>query len=108
MDLLINLSSSEGIPVSMMEAISFGIPVFANDVGGISEIVQPETGELIPDKLSAKEIASRLDQFLCSGKTRDEGYRTKVRAFWGQNYSAEQNHDRLITHINTLTFTRSI
>src|SRR5690606_35919751 len=33
-DLFINLSSSEGIPVSIMEAISCGIPVVATNVGG--------------------------------------------------------------------------
>ena len=33
-DLFINLSSSEGIPVSIMEAMSFGIPVISTDVGG--------------------------------------------------------------------------
>ncbi|MEB2785153.1 glycosyltransferase [Algoriphagus persicinus] len=106
-DLLINLSSSEGIPVSMMEALSFGIPVFANAVGGISEVVQTDTGMLIPDGLSAIEIASRLDQFLLSGKTRNEEFRIGVRRFWYQNYSAEQNHQKLITHLNTQTFTRS-
>lgn len=106
-DLLINLSSSEGIPVSMMEAISFGIPVFANAVGGISEVVKSETGELIPDGLSSKEIASRLDQFLLSGKTRNEDFRNGVRQFWFQNYSAEQNHQMLIAHLNTQAFTRS-
>ena len=31
-DLFINLSSSEGVPVSIMEAMSFGIPVIATDV----------------------------------------------------------------------------
>lgn len=39
--LLLNLSESEGLPVSMMEAISGGIPVVATDVGGVAEIVRP-------------------------------------------------------------------
>lgn len=38
-DLFINVSDSEGIPVSMMEALSFGIPVIATNVGGTSEII---------------------------------------------------------------------
>ncbi|MBL3200697.1 glycosyltransferase, partial [Klebsiella pneumoniae] len=37
--LFLNLSTMEGIPVSIMEAISFGIPVVATDVGAVSEIV---------------------------------------------------------------------
>ncbi len=36
---LINVSKYEGIPVSMMEAMSFGIPCIGTDVGGVSEII---------------------------------------------------------------------
>ena len=38
-DLFINVSESEGIPQAIMEAISFGIPVIATNVGGNKEIV---------------------------------------------------------------------
>ncbi|MBZ0300460.1 MAG: glycosyltransferase, partial [Anaerolineae bacterium] len=38
----INVSRSEGVPVSIMEAQSCGIPVIATDVGGTHEIVSPE------------------------------------------------------------------
>jgi len=109
-DLLINLSSSEGIPVSMMEAISFGIPVFANAVGGIPEIVLPETGALITDELPAEEIAARLDQFLRSGKSRSVDFREGVRSFWTQTYSAEHNHRQVLTHLlnHTFTFTKQL
>ena len=47
-DLFVNMSLSEGIPVSIMEAISFGIPIIATNVGGNAEIVNDETGVLIP------------------------------------------------------------
>lgn len=36
----LNLSSSEGLPVSMMEVASLGIPIIATDVGGVAEIVE--------------------------------------------------------------------
>lgn len=107
-DLLINLSSSEGIPVSIMEAISFGIPVFANAVGGIPEIVQEKTGVLILDGLSIKQIAALLDQFLKAGATRNEVFRNGVRFFWSQHYSAVQNHGLMVEHLlgNTFTITK--
>lgn len=41
------MSDSEGIPVSIMEAMSFGIPVIARNVGGMSEIVNEENGLLL-------------------------------------------------------------
>ena len=46
-DLFINTSSTEGIPVSIMEAQSFGIPVIATDTGAVKEIVVEGTGSLL-------------------------------------------------------------
>ncbi|MBR5378661.1 MAG: glycosyltransferase [Bacteroidales bacterium] len=37
-DLFVNASRSEGVPVSIMEAFSFGIPVIATDVGGLHQV----------------------------------------------------------------------
>lgn len=36
-DVFVNASESEGVPVSIMEAMSAGVPVIAPDVGGISD-----------------------------------------------------------------------
>lgn len=46
-DYFINLSDSEGIPVSMMETISMGIPVIGRNVGGVSELIDSSCGLLL-------------------------------------------------------------
>ena len=56
-----NVSSSEGIPVSLMEATSFGIPVVATNVGGSSELVGPAKGTLLPQDPTIEEIADALE-----------------------------------------------
>ncbi len=48
--LFINVSSSEGIPVSMMEAFSFGIPAIATNVGGVSELCYDEINGFLLQK----------------------------------------------------------
>lgn len=49
-DLFVNLSDSEGVPVSIMEALSMGIPVITRDVGGNSDAVINEyNGYLIKE-----------------------------------------------------------
>jgi len=48
-DLFINTSESEGVPVSIMEAMSYGVPVIAPDVGGVSELLCPESCYLVKD-----------------------------------------------------------
>ena len=45
-DVFINTSQKEGVPVSIMEAMRCGIPVIAPAVGGIPELISPDTGWL--------------------------------------------------------------
>jgi len=57
----INLSEDEGIPVSIMEAISFSLPVIATDVGGVSEIVYDnKNGLLFNKELNLENIATQI------------------------------------------------
>ena len=90
-DLFINVSSSEGIPVSIMEAQSFGVPVMATDVGGTSEIVNDENGVLLPEDPKVQEIANKMavllsDQNLLNDK------REQSRINWGKMYNADRNY----------------
>mgnify|MGYP001773361438 CR=1 FL=1 len=41
---------NEGIPVSLIEAMSYGIPVISTNTGGIPELLQDGAGLLVPDK----------------------------------------------------------
>jgi len=107
-DVLVNLSSSEGIPVSMMEAISFGIPVFSNAVGGIPEIVSSKTGKLVPEGLNLERLVLEFDGFLLSGKSRDFKFRIGVKQFWSENYFAKSNYARYATHLKNQSFKRPI
>jgi len=52
----------EGIPVALVEAMSFGIPVVATDTGGTSELVKPGTGLLVPpaDAVALADAIQRL------------------------------------------------
>lgn len=60
----VNTSISEGVPVSIMEAMSMSLPVIATDVGGTSEIVEDNiTGYLLNSKCTKEEIAISLIKF---------------------------------------------
>ncbi|HNM33988.1 MAG TPA: glycosyltransferase [Chitinophagaceae bacterium] len=63
LDLFINTSSSEGVPVSIMEAFAVGIPVLATNVGGTSEIVDEKVGWLLSDEISPQELANNISIF---------------------------------------------
>ena len=40
LDILVILSRTEGVPLAMLEAMKYSIPVVATDVGGIGEVIR--------------------------------------------------------------------
>lgn len=94
-DLFINVSETEGIPVSIMESISFGINAIGPNVGGIAEIINKDTGYLIEKNFSSKEVAGIIDTYLSKNEIEKIEMRKKAKLFWSTNYSAEKNYDAL-------------
>jgi glycosyltransferase involved in cell wall biosynthesis len=89
-DVFMNVSRSEGTPVSAMEAISCGVPVIATAVGGNQEIVREQNGLLLPPNPSPQDIADAFFRFMDnreSCRSRREG----SRALWEAKYNADQN-----------------
>ena len=88
-DALLSLSLSEGLPVSMMEAQSYGIPVVACAVQGVPEIVNEDTGILVNPEASRTEVAAGLRAALEPG--RFEGGR--VRQLFQARFDANTNYN---------------
>jgi len=91
-NLFITTSETEGLPVSIQEAISFGIPVVATNAGGIHEIVNDITGILIDKDFQVNEVVKLIEQFKNSSKN-SKDYRDGVRIFWENNFEAEKNYN---------------
>jgi colanic acid/amylovoran biosynthesis glycosyltransferase len=89
-DVIVNVSDSEGIPVSLMEASSVGIPMVATDVGGSSEIVNAHNGVLIPCCATPAVIASALLTFYDRGRALP--FRSRARSYWHANFDAHANY----------------
>lgn len=92
-NLFCSLSSSEGLPVSMMEAISYGIPIMSTDVGGCHEICNENTGFLIQKDFNPAEVADVIESFKNSEKN-SENFRNQVRQFWKNNFNADVNYKK--------------
>lgn len=91
-DLFINLSVYEGLPVSIMEAMSFGIPVLATDVGGTSEIVVDGVGRIVDIKSSVEEIAKNAIELLLIDGQKNLTMRKRIRSVWKDNFYADNNY----------------
>jgi len=97
----ISLSESEGLPVSMMEAISFGIPVISTDVGGVRELVNEYTGLLIDADPEPEVIAQHIDDCLLTG-LQSASFRAGVRNSWQEKFASAKNYPRLIAELKKL------
>lgn len=98
-DLFLNLSSSEGIPVSIMEAQSCGIPVVAAAVGGIPEIVSNRNGVLLPAHPKPELVAKAIFEAINDSADR----RNASRENWHKAFHADHNFQEFVTKIKKLT-----
>lgn len=93
-DVFLNSSDSEGVPVSIMEAMSFGVPAIAPDVGGVSEIVDTNVGFLLPKNPTPRQIADCL--LLVKNKCKDPRIRESARLKIVEFYNADINYQKLV------------
>lgn len=90
-DLFINVSETEGLPVSIMEAMSYGIPVFATDVGGTSEIVNDENGKILPSDVDGSLLKRTIEDYLLLSDQDKIAVREKALATWENKFNADKN-----------------
>ena len=89
-DAFINVSSSEGVPVSIMEGLSFSIPVIATDVGGTHEIIfDGINGYLLPVDFTNEMFCTAISKVI-DPQNRDE-LRKQARRVWESTCNAGVN-----------------
>ena len=99
-DLFVNVSSSEGLPVSIMEALSFGIPVIATDVGGTSELVSDKVGELISSNFSTESLGKSIEKVLNLKSEELLLLRSNARSIFELKVNAKINYLLFYENIN--------
>ena len=87
------MSSSEGIPVSIMEAMSFGIPCIASDVGGNQEIINHNVnGILLKSNPDFTDVKNTIEEI--ASKTPEQYRKISQNAYqtWEKHYNSETNY----------------
>lgn len=100
-DLFILPSWAEGMPISVLEAMAYGLPVIATRVGALPELVDAEGGILIEPKNSqqlAQAILTLYNQREL-GKQMGQVNQAKVK----EHYSAENYIERLCSIYHEVT-----
>lgn len=102
-NLFVNTSISEGLPVSVMEASSFGIPILATDVGGTREIVLDGiTGFLLNVDSSTDIIAKKIVEFVNMPIEKYNNMCCKSRANWLNKFNANINYSLFTKELKSL------
>ena len=91
-DVFLNVSSSEGLPVTLMEAASSGIPLVATDVGGSSEIVRDQVGYLLPRDPTPRQIAKVIYELSLSHPEDVQLMSLAAKQAWANEFSADANY----------------
>lgn len=102
-DLFVSASASEGIPVSMMECMSRGIPVLSTDVGAVSELVNQSNGILIAPDAKAEDLWDKLRAFYFMTCEEKQAMRQSAYETFRRDYRAEINYENFCRDLLKLT-----
>lgn len=97
--LFLHLSSSEGLPVSMMEVQSYGIPIISTNVGGVKEIVNEKTGILLSANPTILEIVDGIEKILNLPKDEYNKYQINSYKNWEKKFNAKKNYKDFIREL---------
>lgn len=94
----ITTSQSEGCPVSIQEAMSFGIPIIATGVGEIPRMVEGN-GILLSENPSPEEVACAIKQVGDVSIEEMNRMREKSRFLWEQHFDADKNYKLFVERL---------
>lgn len=102
-DCFITTSQTEGgCPVSIMEAISYGVPIVATSVGGIPEMLRETPNILLPEDPEIALIADAIKQIYSMTEEKTNEIRQCNMERWRSAFSQEQNNNQLIEFLLTI------
>lgn len=83
----------EGFPMTIVEAMSYGIPVIASHVGGVSEIVREDNGFLIDTKNQVEGFSHALQELISHNEKR-QAMGNNARLIVQKSFSLQEFLDR--------------
>ncbi|MFZ2261727.1 MAG: glycosyltransferase [Luteococcus japonicus] len=98
-DLFVNTSDSEGVPVSIMEAMAFGIPSLATDVGGVGDLVPQDGpgGQLMGEDPTPQQIADTI--WAWRDRAKEPAERAAAREIADRTYDQAKNYAGLMDQL---------
>ena len=100
-DLFVLLSRSEGVPISLMEALSCSIPIISTNVGGVKEIFdcserysdrQYSIGYLLDSFVSPQIVAETILSFASLSQSEKNQMRQNSYECWKKHWNGADNY----------------
>ncbi|MBQ2775353.1 MAG: glycosyltransferase [Clostridia bacterium] len=96
----LNVSETEGIPVSVMEAMSFDIPIIATAVGGTPELVDEGiNGFLLSADFEDEQLVTAIRALMDMPESEYVAFRQEARNKFEREYNAIPNYKKFIESI---------
>lgn len=94
-DFLINVSSTEGMPMTMMEAFSMSLPVIGTAVGGVPEVVKHGyNGYLLKVDFGDDELIKLLSNYAILPFNDKVEFREHAKDTWRRNFYDVENYKK--------------
>ena len=93
---LVNTSEYEGLPVSVMEALSMGVPCIATDVGGTKEMINEKTGLLLNAQFTNDQLIEAIEHISSNWLTNKIEYRKTTKLHWMKTLNPIKNREQFI------------
>lgn len=101
-DVLINTSDSEGLPVSIMEATSIGIPVIATNVGGTNEIIIDDYNGWLFSHRDNEILVDLIKKIIAIDSETYNKIQENARENWERHFVSEKNYLEFSKYLNNL------
>jgi len=102
-NLFINTSATEGVPISMMEALSFGVPLLGTSVGGVPEVIRDGyNGFLLPENPSPEEVAGKITHYFKLPVAAKAGMADNARKTWEEQFNGSKNYGQMAVLLKNL------
>lgn len=99
-DVFINVSENEGVPVSIMEAMSFGKIIIATNVGGTAEIVENGiNGFLLSKDFTNEDLVSVITKVSLLDENQFKEMCKQSRRIWEERCNAENNYTQFYKNL---------
>ncbi len=91
----------EGMPMSVLEAMAYGLAVDSTYVGGIPHIIKDSENGLLQEAGDTSALTANLDRLLADADLR-RAFGTMAAAFIQQDFDIAKNLEKLLTLYNEL------